>query len=226
MLTCQVPPYACSFVVSIVCSYLCDKYRKRGVMAIGSSLLAAAGYAIFLGKQHLSSKAHGDSSYNLSFQVRKTSTPTTLRSSCKSSVYIASPRALAHGTQITFNPITGARQPSRPLLCPQTLVVSTLLLFFQLPSSLTRAHNHRTGIVSTWLFMDAPRFRKATCINLSFSLAMAAFCAAVVLYLHRANARKREELARLEREMPNGEWDSRKERRRLGDRHPRFVYTL
>jgi hypothetical protein len=56
MLTCQVPPYACSFVVSIVCSYLCDKYKKRGVMAIGSSLLAAAGYAIFLGKQHLSSK--------------------------------------------------------------------------------------------------------------------------------------------------------------------------
>ena len=46
----QVPPYACSFVISIVCSYLCDKYKQRGAMAIGTSILSAIGYAIFLGE--------------------------------------------------------------------------------------------------------------------------------------------------------------------------------
>ncbi len=49
MIIWQVPPYACSFVISIVCSYLCDKYKQRGPMAIGTSLLAAVGYALFLG---------------------------------------------------------------------------------------------------------------------------------------------------------------------------------
>jgi hypothetical protein len=55
---------------------------------------------------------------------------------------------------------------------------------------------------------------------------MSAFSVITIVYLERANAHKRAEVERLEREMPNGDWDSRKERRRLGDRHPRFVYTL
>ena len=55
---------------------------------------------------------------------------------------------------------------------------------------------------------------------------MAAFSGFIILFLARTNKQKREEAARLEREMPDGEWDSRKERRRLGDRHPRFEYTL
>ncbi|KAI0305353.1 MFS general substrate transporter [Multifurca ochricompacta] len=46
-----VPPYACSFVFSIVSAYLCDKYKNRGVMATFCALLAAAGYAIFLGSK-------------------------------------------------------------------------------------------------------------------------------------------------------------------------------
>jgi Na+/glutamate symporter len=47
----QVPPYVCSFVVSIACSYLCDKYKQRGMMAVGASLLASVGYAVFLGER-------------------------------------------------------------------------------------------------------------------------------------------------------------------------------
>jgi len=47
-----VPPYACSFVFSIVCAYFCDKYKNRGVMATFCALLAASGYAIFLGSHN------------------------------------------------------------------------------------------------------------------------------------------------------------------------------
>ena len=46
----QVPPYACSFIFSIISSYFCDKYKSRGLVATFCALLAAAGYAIFLGE--------------------------------------------------------------------------------------------------------------------------------------------------------------------------------
>jgi hypothetical protein len=82
------------------------------------------------------------------------------------------------------------------------------------------------GIVSTWIFLGPPRFHIASSINLAFSLGIAFFSAVLILYLTNANERKRAEVARLEREQPNGEWDSLSERRRLGDRHPRFEYTL
>jgi hypothetical protein len=45
----QVPPYVCSFLFSIVSAYYCDKYKSRGLMATFCALLAAAGYALFLG---------------------------------------------------------------------------------------------------------------------------------------------------------------------------------
>lgn len=44
-----MPPYACSFVFSIVAAYFSDKYKNRGVMAIVCALIAAAGFALFLG---------------------------------------------------------------------------------------------------------------------------------------------------------------------------------
>jgi hypothetical protein len=46
----QVPPYACSFIFSIISSYFSDKYKSRGLMAVFCALLAAAGYGIFLGE--------------------------------------------------------------------------------------------------------------------------------------------------------------------------------
>ncbi|KAH9994533.1 MFS general substrate transporter [Russula compacta] len=47
-----VPPYACSFVFSIISAYFCDKYKNRGAMATFCALLAAVGYAIFLGSKN------------------------------------------------------------------------------------------------------------------------------------------------------------------------------
>ncbi|KAI0687813.1 MFS general substrate transporter [Cytidiella melzeri] len=179
-----VPPYACSFVISIVCSYLCDKYKHRGAMAIGTSLLAAVGYAIFLGSKN----KHADY-FALFLQII--------------GVYSGAP-------------------------CLSTWNSNNVQPHYRRATAIAAAFASTNigGIVSTWLFIDPPRFHTATSINLAFSLAMAVFCAGVVVYLGRANVSKAREVERLEREMPNGEWDERKERRRLGDRHPRFVYTL
>ena len=86
------------------------------------------------------------------------------------------------------------------------------------------------GIISAWLYTDAPRFHKATSINLSFSLAVAVASAGLIFYLRTRNAKKRKEVQRLlqldEQGKGDGSWDSPGERRRLGDRHPRFEYTM
>ncbi|TFY81504.1 hypothetical protein EWM64_g2504 [Hericium alpestre] len=86
------------------------------------------------------------------------------------------------------------------------------------------------AIVSTWIFVDPPRFRTASIINLSFSCVMAVSSAAAMVYFSMRNTAKRAEVVRLigEKGMGTepGGWDSKTERIRLGDRHPRFEYTL
>lgn len=86
------------------------------------------------------------------------------------------------------------------------------------------------GIVSTWLFSDAPRFHKATSINLAFSLGMAVASASLIFYFRARNAEKHKEVLHLLQTdgqgTGDGGWDSPEERRRLGDRHPRFEYTI
>lgn len=86
------------------------------------------------------------------------------------------------------------------------------------------------GIVSAWLFTDPPRFHKATSINLGISLSMAIISTGLIFYFHVCNTKKREEVERLVQMhgqgTGHGEWDSPEEQRRLGDRHPRFKFTL
>jgi hypothetical protein len=86
------------------------------------------------------------------------------------------------------------------------------------------------GIVSTWLFTDPPRFHKATSINLAFSLGMAVASVGLILYLRVRNAEKRRKVQSLLQSdgqgTGDGGWDSPEERRRLGDRHPRFEFTM
>jgi hypothetical protein len=86
------------------------------------------------------------------------------------------------------------------------------------------------GILSTWIFSGPPHFRKATHINLAFSLGMAASSVGILVYFRVRNAQKRREVQRL-LEMHGdgtgvGGWDSSTERKRLGDRHPRFEFTM
>jgi hypothetical protein len=86
------------------------------------------------------------------------------------------------------------------------------------------------GIASTWLYTDAPRFHKATSINLSFSLGIAVASAGLIFYFRSRNGERRREVQGLlqlgEHGKEVGGWDSPEERRRLGDRHPQFEYTM
>lgn len=66
----QAPPYACSFVFSIVSAYFCDKYKNRGVMATVGALIAAAGYAVFLSASHCLSRSRRIISDALIFEIR------------------------------------------------------------------------------------------------------------------------------------------------------------
>ena len=96
--------------------------------------------------------------------------------------------------------------------------------------SFPRLTRFTLGIVSTWIFTDSPRYPTASAVNLAFALAMAFFSAIVMWDLGKRNHSKRLEIERLLKEKGEGKepggWDSLEERRRLGDRHPRFVYTL
>ncbi len=47
------------------------------------------------------------------------------------------------------------------------------------------------GIVSTWLFTDAPRFHKATSVNLTISLGTVVASASLTFYFRTRNAEKR-----------------------------------
>ncbi|KAF8497830.1 MFS general substrate transporter [Russula emetica] len=183
-----VPPYACSFVFSIISSYFSDKYKSRGLMATFCALLAAAGYAIFL------ASGNKDSDYGALFlQIV--------------GIYALNPCLLSW--------ITNNIQPHYRRATAVVVGVALVNL---------------GGIVSTWLYTDAPRFHKATSINLSSSLAIAVASTGLVFYFRGRNAKKRREvqglLQRGEQGKGVGGWDSPEERRRLGDRHPRFEYTM
>lgn len=49
----SVPPYACSFVVSLATAYFSDKFQQRGVALIFSGVLATVGYGMYLGSSDL-----------------------------------------------------------------------------------------------------------------------------------------------------------------------------
>ena len=86
------------------------------------------------------------------------------------------------------------------------------------------------GILSSWIFTDPPRFDKATRINLAFSLGMAASSVAILVYFRVRNIEKQREVQRLLQTHGDGAgmggWDSPAECKRLGDRHPRFAFTM
>ncbi|KAI0057283.1 MFS general substrate transporter [Artomyces pyxidatus] len=185
----SVPPYACSFVLSIVAAYACDKYKNRGFMAIGCSLVAAAGYGVFL----WTNQKH--SHYGALFlQII--------------GVYCVAP-------------------------CLSTWNANNVQPHYRRATSVALAFvsTNIGGIVSTWLFITgSPKFRTASIINFAFAVGMAFFSGLAMLYMRNRNVAKREEVARLLSEKGDGtapgEWDSPAERRKLGDRHPRFEYTL
>jgi len=183
-----VPPYACSFVFSIVSAYFCDKYKNRGVMATICALIAAAGYAIFLISDNKNANYGA-----LHLQIIGS--------------FAAAP------CLFTWN--TNNVQPHYRRATAIAMGFSA---------------SNTGGMVSTWLFTDPPRFQKATRINLVFSLGMAASSVGILVYFRFRNIEKQKEVVRLLQMHGDGtgvgEWDSPAERKRLGDRHPRFEFTM
>ncbi|KAH9023853.1 MFS general substrate transporter [Lactarius pseudohatsudake] len=182
-----VPPYACSFVFSIVSAYFCDKYKNRSVMATVCALISVAGYAMFLGSD--------DKNVNygaLYLQIIGS--------------YAAAP-------------------------CLSTWNANNVQPHYRRATAIAIGFiaTNTGGIVSTWLFTDPPHFKKAARINLAFSLGMAATCVGILVYCKVRNAEKRREVQRLLQTRGDGTgvggWDSSAERKRLGDRHPRFEFT-
>ncbi|KAF8500183.1 MFS general substrate transporter [Russula emetica] len=169
-----VPPYACSFVFSIVSSYFCDKYKSRGLMATFCALLAAAGYIIFLASKN------------------------------KTSDYGA-----------LFLQIVG------------TYAVAPCLVTWQ--ANNVQPHYRRATAVAFGLTATNVGWHP-TSINLAFSLGIAVASVGLILYLRARNAEKRRKvlgLLQLDGQgTGDGGWDSPEERRKLGDRHPRFEYTM
>ena len=85
------------------------------------------------------------------------------------------------------------------------------------------------GVVSTWFFILDLRNGPAK-INLGVSLGTAFSSLFIMIWFRFCNAKKRERVENYLRTygqgLGRGEWDSTEERRRLGDRHPRFEFTL
>jgi len=80
------------------------------------------------------------------------------------------------------------------------------------------------GTLSTWLFDDPPRFRKATKINLASGIRICGLAVVNRVWLMMQNKREGGEWAR---KQPLGsEEEEETERRRLGDDHPDIIYTL
>ena len=207
----QVPPYACSFVFSILSSYFCDKYKNRGLVTTFCALLAAAGYAIFLSEWLIYPVTDAFSSGPTYIFV------TSLASKNKGNDYGA-----------LFLQIMGIYAI---IPCLTTWITNNIQPHYRRATSVVVlvASANAGGIVSTWLYTDAPRFHRATSINLSSSLGIAAASAVLIFYFRSRNAGKRRQIQDLlqldEQGNRDGGWDSPEERRRLGDRHPRFEYT-
>jgi len=183
-----VPPFACTFVFSMVSSYFCDKYKNRGLTAVICGLLAAAGFSMVLG----SSNKHTD-----------------------------------YGA--LFLQIVGS-YGSAP--CLATWMANNVQPHYRRATAVALAFiaTNAGGIVSPWFFTDPPRFHKANSINLGFSLGTSASCLFLIFYFRICNERKRKEVQKLLQKhgqgTESGGWDSPEERRRLGDRHPRFEFTM
>ena len=178
----SVPPYAATFVCSVVSGVLSDRWGQRGYTIVFSGVLAMTGYILFLTSTH-TSVLYG-------------------------SIFLQAMGAF------TSAPAIGAWTVNnvQPHYKRSTAIALGL------------AAANFGGILATWIFDDPPRFAKATKINLAFSIGMCVLAVVNRLWLMAQNKRKEGERARRQRLASQEEEEA--ERRRLGDDHPDFIYTL
>ena len=178
----SVPPYATTFVVSVVIAILADRWGQRGYCLFLSGVLAMAGYILFLTSTH-TSVLYG-------------------------SLFLQTLGAFNAAPPIATWNLNNV-QPHYKRATAVALGVATA---------------NFGGILSTWIFDDSPRFRKATSINLVFSIGMCTLAIINRVWLMVQNKRKERE--RVQRHPMRSEKEEEAERRRLGDDHPDFIYTL
>ena len=80
------------------------------------------------------------------------------------------------------------------------------------------------GMLAMWIYNDPPKFTTGTKINLASSIGICVLALVNRTWLKVQNKRKERERARRQPLGSKAEEDA--ERRRLGDNHPDFVYTL
>jgi MFS family permease len=80
------------------------------------------------------------------------------------------------------------------------------------------------GMFATWIFDDPPRFKKGTKVNLVFSVGICVLTGANRVWLMTQNKRKERE--RAQRQPLESKEEEEAEKRRLGNDHPDFIYTL
>ncbi|KAL5530811.1 hypothetical protein ACEPAF_7069 [Sanghuangporus sanghuang] len=190
----SVGPYAAGFAVTIVSSYLSDRYQRRSVSAAVNSVITMTGFIVFL---RSNSKAVSYGSLFLSV----------------SGTYALPPQLSAW---LSNN--------SEPHYRRATAV------------ALGFVGANSGGILSTWIFpsKEGPRFKRATILNLSFSVCIFGLSILNVLYLTWATQKKQSERAETlapyikeDLEDPNVRRDGGDRAWvELGDKHPDFHYAI
>ncbi|KAG6863615.1 hypothetical protein C0993_010861, partial [Termitomyces sp. T159_Od127] len=186
----SVPPFAVAFVVTVITSYISDRYGCRGYVTIFSGVLATIGFAMFLGQSSILFHASPSDHLILPFAGVK-------------NVHVK------YGS--LFLSITGAYCAAPALstwsannATPYTRRATAIAIGFIMTNS--------GGILATWLLgslSPPPLYTKATITLLIFSVLMIVFTTFNIVFLTMQNRKKAQIRATTSREQ---------ERPGLGDR--------
>ena len=146
-------------LVSIVSSYLSDRYNKRTLTIIFCSMLTTVGYCIFL----------GTSSFPPLRSVTRSLPPSTLLGTPHAHTRYASLFLIVPGTYATAPPLAALLSN----LCPTHTWRATALALLTVSTNIG-------GVLSTWLLGDLakpPAYEGAAWCFLGFGAAVAVVCA-------------------------------------------------
>lgn len=193
-----VPPYVLAAAWSIFVSWLSDRYKKRGIFAIGHSICAIVGYAILISTDKAGVK------YMAVFF-------------CALGCYPLGPIFLSWGINSTIPPFPCSLSPTQLTNCtdaagPTIRAVSSAYIV---------SIGTFGAILATWTYIpsDAPNYITGHSMNLG-AQACAALIALVGVFYCRWENSKRARGDRDQRIQGMSEVEARK----LGYRHPEFRY--
>ncbi|KAF5377027.1 hypothetical protein D9757_007751 [Collybiopsis confluens] len=204
----SVGPFATGFLVTLVVSTWSDRMKSRAVPTMMISLLALAGFSLYLGTLFPLSEV--PPTYPLSIG-------STAKFTRYGSLFLTVPGIYAAVPAIS----AWMSNNSEPHYRRATSIALGFIA------------TNAGGITSTWLFpsKEAPNFRRATIINITFSLLIilgAGLNAFYLDYMNKQKIKNRDQILApynlesddVKRTNATRAWVE------LGDRHPDFKYTL